>query len=148
MVLSRRQSTPGAEATKGTSCSKYYAAILHLRPPGLSKVPAQHQPISSADRYKTLLYIARRFASSFCPFRPVWNLHCVGHNMQSVDPSIYSGRQPSYDSSKRSALACNRCRGRKTKCSGLPPDPCPTCKDAGVECIYSESERRVNVPER
>ncbi|KAJ9605007.1 Transcriptional activator [Cladophialophora chaetospira] len=67
--------------------------------------------------------------------------------MQTTDTPTYGGMHPSYESSRRSALACNRCRGRKTKCSGSPPEPCPTCKDAGVECIYTESERRVSVPE-
>lgn len=57
-------------------------------------------------------------------------------------------RRPSYDTSKRSALACNRCRGRKTKCKGTPPIQCPACEEAGVECTYTETERRIPVPER
>lgn len=51
------------------------------------------------------------------------------------------------DALKRSAKACNRCRKRRTKCLGDPPYPCMTCADAGHACVYSESEKRVNVPE-
>ncbi|KAJ6177981.1 hypothetical protein N7519_008442 [Penicillium mononematosum] len=48
---------------------------------------------------------------------------------------------------KRSAKACTRCRKRRTKCTGDPPYPCKTCRDAGHTCVYSETEKRVNVPE-
>ncbi|KIW42414.1 uncharacterized protein PV06_05969 [Exophiala oligosperma] len=67
--------------------------------------------------------------------------------MQSTRASGSRDRRPSYDTPKRSALACNRCRGRKTKCKGTPPLQCPACEEAGVECIYTETERRVPVLE-
>ncbi|EXJ77315.1 hypothetical protein A1O3_09541 [Capronia epimyces CBS 606.96] len=62
-------------------------------------------------------------------------------------------RRPSNDALKRSSVAgrahsCDRCRGRKTKCAGTFPDPCAACVDAKQPCIYSDSEKRVTVPER
>lgn len=48
---------------------------------------------------------------------------------------------------KRSAKACTRCRKRRTKCTGDPPYPCKTCRDVGHTCVYSETEKRVTVPE-
>lgn len=63
-------------------------------------------------------------------------------------PKTPSRRQyASLDVLKRSAKACNRCRKRRTKCLGDPPYPCMACADAGHACVYSESEKRVNVPE-
>ncbi|KAJ5220514.1 hypothetical protein N7468_009718 [Penicillium chermesinum] len=34
-------------------------------------------------------------------------------------------------SSRRSTVACNRCRARKTRCAGKPPLPCAACVDVG-----------------
>ncbi|CAH0034569.1 unnamed protein product [Clonostachys rhizophaga] len=48
---------------------------------------------------------------------------------------------------RRSVIACNRCRSRKTKCAGRHPYPCVACQAAGSQCVYSESEKRVTVPE-
>ncbi|KAJ5797323.1 uncharacterized protein N7503_006619 [Penicillium pulvis] len=50
-------------------------------------------------------------------------------------------------SSRRSMLACNRCRGRKTRCWGRPPEPCAACVDVGESCVYSEAEKRVSITE-
>ncbi|KMK63720.1 C6 transcription factor [Aspergillus fumigatus Z5] len=47
----------------------------------------------------------------------------------------------------RSVIACNRCRGRKTRCAGTPPYPCAACEDAGQICVYTEAEKRVSVSE-
>lgn len=49
---------------------------------------------------------------------------------------------------RRSVIACNRCRSRKTKCAGRHPYPCVACQASGSQCVYSESEKRVTVPER
>ncbi|EXJ79177.1 hypothetical protein A1O3_08678 [Capronia epimyces CBS 606.96] len=68
-------------------------------------------------------------------------------NNQPNNSSRSKARRPSYDPLKRSPLACNRCRGRKQKCLGIPPHPCTACEDAGVECTYTENERRIPVPE-
>jgi Fungal Zn(2)-Cys(6) binuclear cluster domain len=68
--------------------------------------------------------------------------------MAARSPSRGTAQRLSYDPIRRSALACNRCRGRKTKCTGTPPYPCSTCQDAGVDCVYTETERRVQVRER
>ncbi|OJJ40046.1 hypothetical protein ASPWEDRAFT_33383 [Aspergillus wentii DTO 134E9] len=48
---------------------------------------------------------------------------------------------------KRSMVACNRCRNRKTRCAGNPPHPCAACEDAGQTCVYSEAEKRVSISE-
>ncbi|GES59638.1 C6 transcription factor [Aspergillus terreus] len=48
---------------------------------------------------------------------------------------------------RRSNVACNRCRNRKTRCAGNPPYPCAACKDANQVCVYSEAEKRVSIPE-
>ncbi|KAI0382185.1 fungal-specific transcription factor domain-containing protein [Hypomontagnella monticulosa] len=61
--------------------------------------------------------------------------------------AIARRRQPPPDVLRRSAVACNRCRGRKTKCAGNPPYPCAACREVGHSCVYSESEKRVTVPE-
>jgi hypothetical protein len=45
-------------------------------------------------------------------------------------------------------VACNRCRNRKTKCAGHPPEPCAACVDVGEPCVYSEAEKRVSITER
>ncbi|KAF2136164.1 uncharacterized protein K452DRAFT_354054 [Aplosporella prunicola CBS 121167] len=47
---------------------------------------------------------------------------------------------------RRTSLACVRCRGRKTKCSGDLPS-CRTCRAGNHGCIYLEQERKVQVPE-
>ncbi|KAJ5823750.1 hypothetical protein N7447_006090 [Penicillium robsamsonii] len=51
------------------------------------------------------------------------------------------------DRSRRSMVACNRCRSRKTRCAGNPPHPCAACVDAGKNCVYSEAEKRVSITE-
>lgn len=56
-------------------------------------------------------------------------------------------RRGSSDALRRSAKACNRCRKRRTKCAGEPPYPCKGCRDALQKCVYSETEKRVTVPE-
>lgn len=45
-------------------------------------------------------------------------------------------------------FSCDRCRGRKTKCAGTYPQPCAACVDARQACVYSDTEKRVTVPER
>lgn len=54
----------------------------------------------------------------------------------------------SEDRSRRSMVACNRCRSRKTRCAGNPPHPCAACVDVGKACVYSEAEKRVSITER
>ncbi|PWY75308.1 C6 transcription factor [Aspergillus sclerotioniger CBS 115572] len=49
--------------------------------------------------------------------------------------------------SRRSMVACNRCRNRKTRCAGNPPYACAACAEVGHECVYSEAEKRVSIPE-
>ncbi|CAG8051297.1 unnamed protein product, partial [Penicillium nalgiovense] len=51
------------------------------------------------------------------------------------------------DRSRRSMVACNRCRSRKTRCAGNPPHPCAACVDVGKHCVYSEAEKRVSITE-
>ncbi|CAG8029852.1 unnamed protein product [Penicillium olsonii] len=53
----------------------------------------------------------------------------------------------SEDRSRRSMVACNRCRNRKTRCAGNPPQPCAACVDAGKPCVYTEAEKRVSITE-
>ncbi|KAJ5156876.1 hypothetical protein N7492_009679 [Penicillium capsulatum] len=48
---------------------------------------------------------------------------------------------------RRSMVACNRCRNRKTRCAGNPPLPCAACVDVGHICVYSEAEKRISIPE-
>ncbi|RAK77814.1 transcription factor domain-containing protein [Aspergillus fijiensis CBS 313.89] len=48
---------------------------------------------------------------------------------------------------RRSMVACNRCRSRKTRCAGNPPYPCAACEDVGYDCVYSEAEKRVSITE-
>ncbi|KAF9890125.1 Transcriptional activator [Aspergillus nanangensis] len=48
---------------------------------------------------------------------------------------------------RRSNVACNRCRSRKTRCAGNPPYPCAACRDINQPCVYSEAEKRVSIPE-
>ncbi|KAJ5125142.1 hypothetical protein N7526_007319 [Penicillium atrosanguineum] len=49
---------------------------------------------------------------------------------------------------RRSMVACNRCRSRKTRCAGNPPLPCAACVDIDQACVYSEAEKRVSITER
>ncbi|KAJ5344422.1 hypothetical protein N7452_002426 [Penicillium brevicompactum] len=53
----------------------------------------------------------------------------------------------SEDRSRRSMVACNRCRNRKTRCAGNPPQPCAACVDVGKQCVYTEAEKRVSITE-
>ncbi|CAG8283535.1 unnamed protein product [Penicillium salamii] len=53
----------------------------------------------------------------------------------------------SEDRSRRSMVACNRCRNRKTRCAGNPPQPCAACVDADKSCVYTEAEKRVSITE-
>ncbi|RAK98455.1 transcription factor domain-containing protein [Aspergillus ibericus CBS 121593] len=56
-----------------------------------------------------------------------------------------AGEDPS--GARRSMVACNRCRNRKTRCAGNPPYACAACAEVGHECVYSEAEKRVSIPE-
>ncbi|KAH8885467.1 hypothetical protein GQ53DRAFT_810159 [Thozetella sp. PMI_491] len=56
--------------------------------------------------------------------------------------SLARRHQSSHDVLRRSPVA-----RRKQKCCGTPPYPCAACSDAGQNCIYSESEKRISVPE-
>ncbi|KAI1380424.1 fungal-specific transcription factor domain-containing protein [Hypoxylon crocopeplum] len=73
----------------------------------------------------------------------------TGHRAFEMQASktIARRRHPPPDVLRRSAVACNRCRSRKTKCAGNPPYPCAACREIGHACVYSESEKRVSVPE-
>lgn len=44
---------------------------------------------------------------------------------------------------KRSKAACQRCKSRKTKCSGH--NPCRSCISGGHECIYPRKAKRIHV---
>ena len=46
------------------------------------------------------------------------------------------------------ACSCDRCRARKTKCTGTFPHSCTSCVDANKPCLYSETEKKVTVAER
>ncbi|KAB5554741.1 fungal-specific transcription factor domain-containing protein [Coniochaeta sp. 2T2.1] len=68
--------------------------------------------------------------------------------MQSPkSPLAARRRQHSQEVLRRSPVACERCRRRKQKCLGTPPYPCATCNAGGHACVYSESEKRISVPE-
>ncbi|KAJ6114271.1 hypothetical protein N7486_000049 [Penicillium sp. IBT 16267x] len=60
---------------------------------------------------------------------------------------VHARRVLRSDPSRRSMVACNRCRHRKTKCAGHPPEPCAACVDVGESCVYSEAEKRVSITE-
>lgn len=57
-------------------------------------------------------------------------------------------RRLSHDQTPRASVACNRCRGRKTKCLGVVPYPCMTCKTVGAECVYPDQPKRIFVSEK
>ncbi|KAJ9157319.1 C6 transcription factor [Pleurostoma richardsiae] len=67
--------------------------------------------------------------------------------MQASKTPLARRRQQPHDVLRRSPVACDRCRRRKQKCLGTPPYPCAACNDAGHSCVYSESEKRISVPE-
>lgn len=56
-------------------------------------------------------------------------------------------RRLSEDPLKRTNVACDRCRGRKTKCLGVAPYPCMTCDRIGAECVYPKVPKRIYVSE-
>lgn len=56
-------------------------------------------------------------------------------------------RRLSEDPLKRTLIACDRCRGRKTKCLGVAPYPCMACDRIGAECIYPKVPKRIYVSE-
>ncbi|KAL4891150.1 C6 transcription factor [Aspergillus ambiguus] len=64
-----------------------------------------------------------------------------------VSRGAFTPRSEDRSNPRRSNVACNRCRSRKTRCAGDPPYPCAACKDAKQVCIYSEAEKRVSIPE-
>ncbi|RJE24557.1 Transcription factor [Aspergillus sclerotialis] len=66
--------------------------------------------------------------------------------MQETRTITHESQAPS-DAPKRSAKACNRCRKRRTKCTGEPPYPCKQCRNGGHTCVYPETQRRVTVTE-
>jgi len=57
-------------------------------------------------------------------------------------------RRLSQDPLARASVACNRCRGRKTKCLGIVPYPCMTCENVGAECVYPDQPKRIFVSEK
>lgn len=57
-------------------------------------------------------------------------------------------RRLSQDPLARAAVACNRCRGRKTKCLGVVPYPCMTCEHVGADCVYPDQPKRIFVSEK
>ena len=44
---------------------------------------------------------------------------------------------------QRTALACDSCRGRKTRCDGTRPS-CGVCLDMGFDCLYPRPGRGPN----
>ncbi|KAE8133665.1 C6 transcription factor [Aspergillus pseudotamarii] len=66
---------------------------------------------------------------------------------QGKDRSGLQSRSEDRSNARRSIVACNRCRNRKTRCAGNPPYQCAACEDAGQVCVYSEAEKRVSIPE-
>ncbi|EMD34586.1 hypothetical protein CERSUDRAFT_97176 [Gelatoporia subvermispora B] len=54
-------------------------------------------------------------------------------------------RSPTPAKNKRTAKACNRCRERKAKCSGVHP-ACSRCVLRGYICEYAPEDRRVRGP--
>ncbi|CAG9988603.1 unnamed protein product [Clonostachys byssicola] len=52
----------------------------------------------------------------------------------SMDDSGYS--QPSFKR-QRTALACNSCRNRKSRCNGTRPQ-CAMCVEMGLDCVYQQ----------
>ncbi|KAF2015228.1 C6 transcription factor [Aaosphaeria arxii CBS 175.79] len=48
---------------------------------------------------------------------------------------------------QRSSVACSRCRRRKTKCTGNPPQSCNACIAVHRECTYLEAPKKVLVSE-
>lgn len=66
---------------------------------------------------------------------------------QGKNRSGLQSRSEDRSNARRSIVACNRCRNRKTRCAGNPPYTCAACEDAGQVCVYSEAEKRVSIPE-
>lgn len=56
-------------------------------------------------------------------------------------------RRLSEDPLKRTLVACDRCRGRKTKCLGVVPFPCMSCDRIGAECVYPKIPKKIYVSE-
>ncbi|RFU80733.1 transcriptional regulatory gal4 [Trichoderma arundinaceum] len=52
-------------------------------------------------------------------------------------PSDDSAPQQTYFKRQRTALACNSCRSRKTRCDGSRPR-CTMCVEMGLECFYQQ----------
>lgn len=66
--------------------------------------------------------------------------------MQSI-AGLGRSRRLSEDPLKRTLIACDRCRGRKTKCLGVAPYPCMTCDRVGAECVYPKVPKKIYVSE-
>lgn len=66
----------------------------------------------------------------------------------SIQSSLGRSRRQSEDPLKRAPVACDRCRGRKTKCLGVAPYPCLSCERVGAECVYPDIPKRIYVSEK
>ncbi|KAL2831287.1 hypothetical protein BJY01DRAFT_260581 [Aspergillus pseudoustus] len=61
---------------------------------------------------------------------------CEGIRGRSMDPDRFHSED---NRRRRSALACNTCRSRRTKCDGQRPR-CSFCTARGRDCSYEESQ--------
>ncbi|KOS39108.1 hypothetical protein ACN38_g10071 [Penicillium nordicum] len=87
--------------------------------------------------------------SSEAMLRWIWDLELAAVKERKKEMVLGNAgiTRRSEDRSRRSMVACNRCRSRKTRCAGNPPHPCAACVDVGKHCVYSEAEKRVSITE-
>ncbi|PYI06406.1 hypothetical protein BO78DRAFT_429859 [Aspergillus sclerotiicarbonarius CBS 121057] len=98
-------------------CGKSFLRKEHLN---------RHLAVHTNSRPHKCFICGRTFART-----DILNRHVLQHN---VPP----------DSSKRTPLACQTCRRRKTKCDSK--HPCSTCADTGDACVREPSSMQASMP--
>ncbi|KAL4248830.1 hypothetical protein ABKN59_003992 [Abortiporus biennis] len=70
---------------------------------------------------------------------PEQSSYTVSRGNGMVSKETYPGGK--LPSRIRTATACDRCRKRKAKCTGVRPSTCERCRRLGFDCVYAEPKQ-------
>lgn len=115
-------------------CALDQSRLEHYSLSSLSRSPSSITPPRLHDNFDLL-------TMQSLPSSPSENSYSI------KDSGYFSNTTISPSGRQRTAQACDKCRERKTKCSGEKP-VCQRCTSRGLICEYSYREPRVRGPAR